>query len=91
MNMKRYSSHNQHGFAHLTVRAQPRPIDLACASGPRFCRQDFAMSTGHTKCLFAVPSMVVSSSEYSDVSCVETSRLSCLWLSPVFALGFLVS
>jgi len=28
-------SHNQHGFAHLTVCAQPRPIDFACASVPR--------------------------------------------------------
>jgi hypothetical protein len=35
MNTKRHSSSNQHGSLSLTVRAQPRPIDRACASGPR--------------------------------------------------------
>jgi len=59
MNMKMHSSHDQHGFAHLTVRAQPRPIDFACASGPcvrqsrgchRFCdRNRYKRNRNQTK------------------------------------------
>ena len=45
MNTKRCSSHNQHDFAHLIVRAEPRPLDLACASSYHVRHQGFVFSS----------------------------------------------